>query len=313
MDRGMVKAITVFLTRACSLKCPHCMIWRSRKGERPPVFWAEQLKYAWRVLGDNVHVVFLGGEPLEYSGLLELVRLLGKANYSITSNSLYLSRELAERLVGHGLPNWTVSIDLPEELGDPRDRAGYNAIRLMKELGVRDIHVTVTVYPWNVKHLGRLLRELKELDVYIEVTFASWANSSDYDSFPDMGIHYTPEMIEEIKSAVLGELSNYPKWHGIPSMYSEDIGVMLANKYYCKGPFVLTIDEDGYMRLCRDIPGNRVRKYGLRDALDNWGQFVNDWFADKKDYCKGCNWDCIYMAEKGYEGFTHLEEYKARN
>jgi MoaA/NifB/PqqE/SkfB family radical SAM enzyme len=306
----MVKAITVFITRGCSLRCPHCMIWKTRKGERPPEYWALQFKHAWKLLGENVHIVILGGEPLEYPGFEKLIMLLGRANYSVTSNSLLLTETLAKRLASYGLPNWTVSIDLPEELGDPRDKAGFRAIRIMKSVGIPDIHVTVTVYPWNVKHLRRLFRQLKELDVHIEVTFASWANSKDYDSFPYMGIKYTPEMVEEIRRAVLEDLSGYPMWHGVDSMFTEDIESMLENRYSCSGPFVLTVDEDGHMRLCRDIPGKRVRKYELDQSILFWSDFARDWYADKAELCNGCNWDCIYMAEKGFDGFTHLNEFR---
>jgi len=299
--------VTVFITRKCSHKCPHCMVWRFRRSERPPEFWAEQMKYTWSTEGEGVHFVMLGGEPLEYGGLVDLVRMLGRRNYSFTSNSVSLTRELAERLVSYGLPNWSVSIDLPEELGDDRDRAGFRAIRLMRELGVPDIHVTITVYPWSVKYLRKLFRELKALGVYIEVTVATWAKASWYDFAPPTPVKFTEEHKREIQGAVLEELGSYPRWHGVPEMFTEDLDVILRNEYRCKKPQVV-VDEDGYMRLCREVPGKRVRKYTLVSALERWGDFTRDWYADREEMCLGCNWACAYMEDRHYN-FTHLKEF----
>jgi len=273
-------------------------------------FWYNEMMNVWNILGKDVHIIIIGGEPLEYCELDKLVELLGFNNYSITSNSIALTKERAARLVKFGLPNWTVSIDFPEKVKGLRNKAGFKAIRIFKEFGLPDIHTTITIYPWNVKYLRELLRELKKLDVYIEPTFVCWSKSNHYDSFPSTPIYFTEDKVRMIRNIVFEELSGYDKFHGIYSMFDEDLEVMLKNDWHCKFPSVITVDEDGHTRLCRDIPGKRVRSYTISDLLSGkWSRFVKDWYDEKNRFCMGCNWDCMYMSEANFNRFTHLNQF----
>jgi len=305
----MFRMVTVFITRACSIKCPHCLVWKRRLETRPAEYWYRVYNYVWKKIGRHIHISMIGGEPLEYEELEKLICLLGYENYSITSNSISLSEEMAERFVKCGLPNWSVSIDMPEDIGDVRDKAGFRAIRIFRKLGVDDLHVTVTIYPWNVKYLRRLFGELKALYVYIEPTFASWSNAPWYDSFPSSGLVYTNDMVREIRLAVREELYGYEKFHGVKSMFEEDLEVMLNNRWFCKYPHSVTVDENGSMRMCRDVPGRRVKKYDLIKAVDRWDDYVDSWLLDKEEFCAGCNWDCMYQSNKMADVFTHINTF----
>jgi len=311
----MFKVETIFLTRKCSLKCPHCMIWKTHRREIPPSEWAKIMNAHYNTITE--FIVILGGEPLEYwrpfEGLLELVKQIHEVDYAISSNSITLTFDRAKKLVEAGLKNWTVSIDYPRTLArmyaakDPRAYAGWRALEWFKRLGVPDLHATITLYPGNVHYFPQIVRDLMEMEVWVEPTFAMWAKSPWYDSFPSsVKPKWKPEHLDYIWEGI-ELLKNYKYFHGMPKMF-ENGGLleMLHATFKCEKLHVPTIDEDGYMRLCRDIHGKRVRKWHALDIINDLDKFISDWMEDYKELCKGCNWDCAWHVKHKFEKFRHI-------
>jgi len=309
--------VSVYLTRKCSLRCKSCMIWKTHRRELPPKEWAEIFRRLYDSLG--WHISMIGGEPLEYwrpfEGLLELVRMLKGVNYSITSNSLTLTWDRAKKLVEAGLMNWTVSINYPRALArmyaakDPRVYAGWRALEWFKRLGVNDLHATVTLYPDNVQYFPHIVRDLMEMEVWIEPTFVMWAKAPWYDSFPaSCKPVWKPEHVKYIQEA-LKMLKKYKYFHGLPEMFEgKGLEEMLNASVRCGGKMhVLMVDEDGYVRLCRDIPGRRVRRWKATDFIDREEDLLNDWRQDYEEFCRGCNWDCVWQSMHGFKRFIHTE------
>lgn len=302
--------VTVFLTRKCSLRCRHCLIWKTHRLEIPPEKWKKIMNAWYNTLTE--FIVILGGEPLEYwkpfEGLLEIIKGIKETEYAISSNSILLSWNRAKKLVEVGLKNWTVSIDYPKSMskGDIRALAGWRAIEWFKKLGVPDLHATITLYPENVKYFPQIVTDLMEMEVWIEPTFAMWAKASWYDSFP---AHVKPVWSEdhiEYISRGIKLLKNYKYFHGIPRMFEgKGLNEMLNATMTCERLYVPTIDEDGFMRLCRDIPGNNVRRWYAIDVLENIDGFEKDWSMDKECFCRGCNWDCVWHVKNGFQKFIH--------
>lgn len=304
------KVETVFLTRKCSLRCQHCMIWRTHRREIPPQEWIKIFNTLYLTVTEFFDII--GGEPLEYwkpfEGLLEIVKGLRNVEYAITSNSLLLTWDRAKKLAEAGLKNWSVSIDYPRELAryDPRVYAGWRALEWFKKLGVEDLHVTITLYPDNVKYFPIVVKELMELEVWIEPTFAMWAKAPWYDSFPALiKPDWKAEHLEYIREGI-ELLKNYKYFHGMPEMFTgEGLEQMLNANFKCGRLYDPVIDEDGHMRLCRDIAGNRVRRWHALDIVEHLEEYMEDWRKDYEELCRGCNWDCVWLASHSFNKFIH--------
>jgi len=300
---------TIYITRKCSFRCPHCIIWRTHRTEIPPKEWIKIINSHYGTIAD--FVVILGGEPLEYwkpiYGLLEVVKGIKEVDYGIHSNSLLINEKTAKMLVDAHLKNWSFSIDFPESYPDIRNKACWRALRLFKKLGVPDLHVTLTLYPQNVKYFPQVVKELMEMEVWIGPSFVMWAKSKHYDSFPkSCKPKWSAEHLKYIREGIK-LLKKYKYFHGVEDLFTKDLDSQLNATFKCGKLLIPTIEEDGYMRLCRDILGKRVRKWHALEILNHYDEYVLDWLYDYKTLCKGCNWDCAYHAKISYNNFKHVE------
>jgi len=301
---------TIFLTRRCSVKCWHCRIWKRNCEEKDVEYWIElskELKRKW-----DIHVNFYGGEPLEYKNsfdeFVKLVRGLSEneINYSFNSSSIGLSNKKAKILVNAGLTNWTSSVD---SLYDERSLQGIRALELFRKIGVPDLMAEMVLYPLSVKNFIEAVDYLSKEGYWVSITFYSWAKAKWYDSFPKRVIDWSKDdimMIEGLKDLVIRWNKEGRKIHGFHKKYlSTWTKEMLDQTYKCKNIASFHPDCDGTMRLCRDIVGEKVRKWDSFDAIDSWHDFTLDWKEDYEKYCLGCNWACVVWAPLLKEEIKH--------
>ena len=191
-DNKVVTAL-FYLTRACNIDCSYCRIWDNHF---PDELTLEQKIHAIDILVHDVGAQFLilfGGEPMVLGDdLVTIVRHMATLStpYAITSNSILLTKDKARALVDAGLQNWSVSADMlyPEGRKDPiaaKSMKGIRDLEMLKEMGVKDLHATMTITHQNIEHIIPLLHYLNERGIWLEVTALHWSKGEHYYFAPD--------------------------------------------------------------------------------------------------------------------------------
>ena len=185
MDKNSIKDIVLAVTYKCNSRCRFCNIWQNKED-----FSCQPLDY--KKLPHNLESVNIsGGEPFLRDDLLEIIKIISrqspKAKITISTNGFLPSKikETMQRVVRFkkdiGL---AVSLDgfgkIHEELR--RFPGGFclaiETIRLLKELGIKDLKIAFTLGDDNVNQLKKIYRLSRELDV--EFSLALYHNSSHY-------------------------------------------------------------------------------------------------------------------------------------
>ncbi len=114
----MVIPNTVFweITEECNLRCRHCYLGKRNKATTYQFAKEKALAHLDALYKGGIKtVLFMGGEPLLYGNIFELVRVAGSFGYglhaAILTNGLLLSEEVVVRLKRNGISAVQVSID----------------------------------------------------------------------------------------------------------------------------------------------------------------------------------------------------------
>lgn len=141
MDR--IDSVTLKITNECNLYCSMCGYARNRV--ETPTFLDEMDVDDWKRVIDELadigvtYISILGGEPLLYPGLLEVMEYIGHRGIhsGITTNGVYL-KCYAAQLVKVGLQRLNVSLDcFPEAHDQIRGVEGTFAAAME---GIREVH-----------------------------------------------------------------------------------------------------------------------------------------------------------------------------
>lgn len=324
----MMQIVTAifYLTRKCNLNCSYC---RVRDNSFPNELSIEDKLRVLDVLKKlNVgFVILFGGEPLMIGkDLNKIVRYCRDIDisYAITSNSVMLTKEWTKELVSDGLLNWSVSVDAIKDEGDSitlKSSKGIRDLLYLKELGVKDLHATLTLTRKNIDIVVDILEQLNAKGIWMEITALHYAKDENY---------YFASKKEEMEDLLLTE-DDLPKLEKLMNMLKEKKrqGYLIHNEaeffdefkkyalnlnWRCKYPLsTIVIDADGNLKTCLHYDRNIV-KYSIFDLLDE--DKLKEFETLQKEeikYCKGCFWDCRWQAEywldkdyrKGVEVFRH--------
>lgn len=239
------ESITLFLTHRCNLHCRMCGQWgregvtKKRSDEYIGTeFTTDELKS----LIDNVavsrpNVTLFGGEPLLYSGCIEIIEYIKqKKMHCLMITNGFLLRDKAELIAESGLDELNVSLDGGEELHDKiRGMRGLFA-RIMKGLkrinyfknkmrGKKPyINLQCTITPENYLYLEQLVRVAEE----------AGANSLTFHNL----IFVSRELLERQKKYDDMLNSSSLDWHGFvfdpgikPDLLREKIENILSGRY----------------------------------------------------------------------------------
>lgn len=106
--------VHIYLTGKCNLRCRHCDVWKTSKGE------GELTAQEWKRIISGLagwiiprHIHFTGGEPLMRDDFIEIVKFAGKNKItaSVNTNGILINKELAKEMIGAGLAGIAISID----------------------------------------------------------------------------------------------------------------------------------------------------------------------------------------------------------
>lgn len=304
-----VISATFYLTRACNIDCSYCRIWDNHF---PNELSLEQKKEAIRILWEDVKagfIILFGGEPLTLGDdLVEIVRYCGEigVRYAITSNSLLLTPEMAQRLVAAGLQNWSISLDYITHLErDPigaKSHKGLRDLAMLRHMGVGDLFATTTITHNNIKEILPIVEYCSENDYWVVVTPLHHQKSPDYffaspqEAMPGMAL--TDDDIEELKPIMQKLIKMKQDGYLIHNdiEYLEDFTRYAKNlDWFCEGMSSMVVDADGKIKTCLHF--NHIQGWTIFDL--SVGIFRKEFFNrySGKHPCQGCFWDCRYQAE----------------
>jgi len=166
--------ITLYLTRACNLRCKTCYISAGRplRAELEIKDWNRVLEGI-KELGAEI-VYLLGGEPLVKKGLLQIIshaKQLG-LYIALSSNGTLINASVAKSLKTAGLDQIQISVDGPSVgVNDAIRGQGvfWKALRAIKYLTEAQIKVSLscTVTPINADFVGNMITLAERLGVKV--------------------------------------------------------------------------------------------------------------------------------------------------
>lgn len=310
----------VLITRRCDIRCPHCGIVRNGIQERTPEYWQRALSRLSTELGVAFFPIY-GGEPLVYEKLPELISKLSESNlpFSIISNSILLTREMAKDFIDRGLKSYTVSVDTLDSarFKSPvlrrRNDAALRALDIFQDLGLPDLQAQATVSPFNVDEIISVAEYFTSRDIWFsfDILHTSKGTAIDLTSKvpPENKIigDHVPLGYDHLETLVymldgLINLKNTGRKIYQSRQYMEmlkDPRHSLDRSWLCAGhgyPGFLTIDADGSMMVCDDLSDPNISQYFVDTLPDHWEEFVKDWLIAAR-MCRGCVWS------------THINSY----
>jgi len=337
----MLKIANLFLTRRCNLTCPYCKLaggnfalYRYPVDEykhksyylENEITAADWIRYIDLLYKHNPDIFFIlyGGEPFMYKGV-ELILLhlnSKKMNYTIISNSTMSKTimKIANKI--NGFSGFTISFD-PRSMHsmnttDDKNRyyKGLVGLKLLEELMsdnlVKDPAAELTIDSENIRFLYDSVKYLSDRNITSVLSPIDFANNRYYDFSNIEPTRLNTFLIPERKIFELEKkkliADDSLKIH-MKDKILDVIEESLDKNYQCrihKDPNNITIESDGYLRLCARIKGDLVTKLNLDHLTDHNGNInLNSAIyrlamtKDKAEMCEGCKWTCVMMSENG--------------
>ena len=313
----MIKVANWILTRRCNLSCHYCRIGKDYlappeypplsyfiKNEMPTAYIIEGLSRLHKNNPDMFHI-FYGGEPLLRDDLPTIINFCNNRNihYTIITNNSKEIQPRLDRLLNEVefLSGITSSVDPIIYKQDAKDihrvKKSKEGMARLKELTsiVKDVVAEVTVEQDTIHLLYPLIKELSDSGISSDITFADIAKSPYYD-FSDIIdesvlLQPTEEVKEVFDKLIASDLDIHMKEELLPKLYD-----ILPAKLDCNLFNNITIDADGYVRLCLRILGRLTQQLHLIQYFSPEGMTNTELgyrrIADKVEYCQGCNWTC---------------------
>ena len=186
------------LTRACNLKCIHCLN-NSGIKQKDELTKEDLLKLIKNFSSHGVQEIrFTGGEPLLFNGIYDLIKFATEEGIctSLGTNGTLITKEVAKKLKESGLKKVVVSIDGNKKTHDKiRGKKNYQkAMNGLKYLKQNDINVRVNsvIMKSNMEDVIKLAKKMsrKKITIFIRRFISSgrgkhlennMLNKKDYD------------------------------------------------------------------------------------------------------------------------------------
>ncbi len=275
-----IKDVVLAVTYQCNSHCRFCNIWQNQE-----FFSCKPIDY--KNLPRNLENVNIsGGEPFLRQDLLEIIKNISrqcpKAKIVISTNGFLPSKikETMQRVIKFR-KNIGIAVSLDgfgrahEELR--RFPGGFSlaleTIRLLKELGIRDLKIAFTLGSHNINQLKRIYQLSKELKT--EFSLSVYHNSSHYFKKQDNRIHNLRQIERELNWLISQELRSFSPKKWLRAYFIWGTINFLKNRQRIlpdySGLNSLFIDPFGYI-----YPSNVWNlKIGRLHKIKNWSKFSN--------------------------------------
>jgi organic radical activating enzyme len=324
------------LTRRCNLYCSYCRIsgdinYKGKPSsypdgnyfyhiEQPSKFWIELTT---RLLkhNPNIFIILYGGEPLLYEGLTDIVKFFkdNGVNYTIISNCTPHAKSKLEEMLGKTgkIKGFTASIDpfvKKEENKDElwKSQLGLTALLSLLDRGlIEDPVAEITTDYKSIFWVKDLIEQLTGYGICSDLTVLDIAKNNYYDfstiTDPNLLVPKTPEVKKVFDDLINSTYNMHMKEHLLPEIYN-----ILPAELDCNlkrnNLHNITIDSDGFLRLCLRIRGVEITQYNALDLLLPDGEptiyrshLEKAIEVDKEKVCEKCSWTCAIMSQMNYE------------
>lgn len=308
-------SFTWLANRACSLKCPSCVIPHMSFNDMPQPRLYDVMDRVKEKFPNLPFWCVLGGDALDLPDPVEFVRELSQRDvfYAITSHSGFPDPGMPERMMKAGLTNWSVSIDDEERL---KTQCGFAAIDTFQKLGLKDIHATLTIDKTNVNKIIPLVHKLDGLGVWSEVTPYIWSKdwhkgpTRQYDFGTGKGYRAKqPDINRVLDELIRLKLEGKVKLHNLLEYYQlwkSDYEQEFRYSY----PHGLVIDNDGAYRHSLHVRGEHISKFTIFDDVSKEA-LMDAWKKDEAQHHQGSLWNCVVEAELVYNVNESVADIKA--
>lgn len=276
------------LTRACNLKCIHCLN-NSGIKQKDELTKEDLLKLIKNFSSNGVQEIrFTGGEPLLFNGIYDLIKFATEEGIctSLGTNGTLITKEVAKKLKESGLKKVVVSIDGNKKTHDKiRGKKNYQkAMHGLKYLKQNDINVRVNsvIMKSNMDDVIKLAKKMsrKKITIFIRRFISSgrgkelennMLNKKDYDY---------------VRNKLQKELTKKTYVNGHYLRNDEGVNSRIKLPFEirgCKaGQRAITILPNGDVNLCGFLAAQDFPKVGNIKELDD---FLNFWILiNKNDY-----------------------------
>lgn len=300
------------ITRRCDLHCGYCKI-RDKSSLRGPEMTTAELLYTlenFAELWPGAPMVVYGGEPTmrkDLPNLLLHAMHLG-VKLPVISNSRRVLREpgYAKKLVAHGLSNWSVSFDgflkSHTDIGHSyvKSMAGLKSLLVFRDaFGLRDLVACVTVTKRNIEILPHILRILTSHGIHSIFTPLHVGGpgyeyaQGDRRLLPSQGqLDRISEEMYEMVASQRYLCSNDASWFKVwPEHF-------LLQDWKCRDKGLVTIDADGSLKYCVDIPFRPEDRMHVSELWHERGRKRFLEIIQKEPPCNGCLWNPAYESIK---------------
>lgn len=276
------------LTRACNLKCIHCLN-NSGIKQKDELTKEDLLKLIKNFSSHGVQEIrFTGGEPLLFNGIYDLIRFATEEGIctSLGTNGTLVTKEVAKKLKESGLKKVVVSIDGNKKTHDKiRGKKNYQkAMKGLKYLQKNGINVRVNsvIMKSNMEDVIKLAKKMsrKKITIFIRRFISSgrgkhlennMLNKKDYDY---------------VRNKLQKELTKKTYVNGHYLRNDEGVNSRIKLPFEirgCKaGQRAITILPNGDVNLCGFLAAQDFPKVGNIKEIDD---FLNFWITiNKNDY-----------------------------
>lgn len=274
------------LTRACNLKCIHCLN-NSGIKQKDELTKEDLLKLIKNFSSHGVQEIrFTGGEPLLFNGIYDLIRFATEEGIctSLGTNGTLVTKEVAKKLKESGLKKVVVSIDGNKKTHDKiRGRKNYqkamHGLKYLQKNGI-NVRVNSVIMKSNMDDVIKLAKKMsrKKITIFIRRFISSgrgkelennMLNKKDYDY---------------VRNKLQKELTKKTYVNGHYLRNDEGVNSRIKLPFVirgCKaGQRAITILPNGDVNLCGFLAAQDFPKVGNIKEIDD---FLNFWILINKN------------------------------
>ena len=276
------------LTRACNLKCIHCLN-NSGIKQKDELTKEDLLNLIKKFSSLGVQEIrFTGGEPLLFNGIYDLIKFATEEGIctSLGTNGTLVTKEVAKKLKESGLKKVVVSIDGNKKTHDKiRGKKNYqkamHGLKYLKQNGI-NVRVNSVIMKSNMEDVIKLAKKMsrKKITIFIRRFISSgrgkhlennMLNKNDYDY---------------VRNKLQKELTKKTYVNGHYLRNDEGVNSRIKLPFEirgCKaGQRAITILPNGDVNLCGFLAAQDFPKVGNIKEIDD---FLNFWITiNKNDY-----------------------------
>lgn len=271
--------IFIELTRACNLRCTHCLNSSGKKMKNQLNY--DEIK---KMINDLANcglqeVRLTGGEPLLFKGIYEIIKLCKENGLyvSIGTNGTLITKEVAKKLKEAGLDKAVVSIDGNEENHDKiRGKNNFNlalnGLMNLKEEGIR-VRINSVIMKSNIEDIIDFAKKVHTLEIplfirrFIESGRGEQLNNN----------MLTAEDYKYVKEKLNKEIESGEYVNGHYLRNDEGINPRIELPFEIKGckagQRAIAIMPDGEIHLCGFLAGQGAKSVGNVRNVSDWIKF----------------------------------------